>query len=52
MLSRPKDDGIAVEELDLLQHELESLLASTAKRMRLLQLSQVGFFIDVLKNNL
>ena len=37
VLVRTKEDGIGVEELDTLQTELETLLASVAKRMRQLE---------------
>ena len=36
VLSRPKDELIGIEELDLLQSELELLLTSAAKWMRVL----------------
>ena len=36
VLSRPKDELIGIEELDLLQSELELLLTSAAKCMRVL----------------
>ena len=35
VLQRTTEDGIGVEEIDTLQSELETLLASVAKRMRL-----------------
>lgn len=34
---RTEEDGIGIEELDTLQTELETLLASVAKRMRQLE---------------
>ena len=37
VLQRSEDDGIGFEELDTLQSEIETLLASVAKRMRLLE---------------
>ena len=37
VLQRTDEDGIGVEEIDTLQSELETLLASVAKRMRQLQ---------------
>ena len=36
-MGRSEDDGIGYEELDTLQTELETLLASVAKRMRQLE---------------
>ena len=37
VLQRSSEDGIGLEEADTLQTELETLLASVAKRMRLLE---------------
>ena len=37
MCSRNADEGVGIEETDILQTELETLLASVAKRMRSLE---------------
>ena len=37
VLGRAEEESVGIEELDLLQTELETLLACIAKRMRLLE---------------
>lgn len=37
VLARSEDDGIGIEELDTLQLELETLLSSASRRLRVLE---------------
>lgn len=46
VLSRSEDDGIGIEELDTLQLELETLLSSASRRLRILEAeTQVGIML-------
>lgn len=49
VLSRSEDDGIGIEELDTLQLELETLLSSASRRLRVLEAeTQVRLFLFLL----